>query len=137
MSNQSTEPTLIDAIRASLRQAMTTPTDTNGKEGGDHGNWSQLGEMIGGTVNRATAGTSSLSTGNPSAAPATTVKANLNRPTNSTATTPASKASVIAPAPTDAAQSSKPTPLTAGGSSSVDSGGKKQNGSSPMVGNFS
>jgi hypothetical protein len=75
-------PTLIDAIPYSLRrQYMTTPSNTNGNVDGDEdrGNWSQLGEMIGHSVNpTATATSTSVPTANTNADNATTTKSYLS-----------------------------------------------------------
>jgi hypothetical protein len=132
MSDQPTQPpTLIHLIRDSLRhQYMTTPSNTNGNVDGDEdrGHWSQLGEMIGGSVNRATtATTTSLPTANTNADDTTTTKSNTNGDTFPTAASLAWRPSVLAPAPPDSPQMSRITPLNSGASLTVvSSSGKRK-----------
>jgi hypothetical protein len=105
---------------------MTTPSNTNGNVAGDddRGNWSQLGEMIGGSINpTTTAAITSLRTANINANNATTT----NGDTFPTAASSAWRPLVLAPTSPDSSQMSSMSPLNSGASLTVDSSSQKSN----------
>ncbi len=115
---------------------MTTPSNTNGNVAGDddRGNWSQLGEIIGGSINpTTTSANTSLRTANTNAYNATTTKSTTNGDTFPTAASSAWRPLVLAPAPPGSPQMSIMSPLNSEASLTVDDSNQKSNNSVSQV----